>query len=137
MLTCPMCKKSFASGSRECPSCRADLSLLVGFIDNLQGGVERAAEHTRAGRLGDAVWAYLEVLEVDPDHPAARQQVGQVVMAVRQFDRIAPSRRWLRHLEKEKRHKERWERLRTWLPHLVWLSGVVAAFAGGYLAGRA
>jgi hypothetical protein len=131
-----MCKKPVADGARECPACRADLSLLVEFVDNLRGGLTRAEEHTRAGRLGDAVWAYLEVLEVDPDHPAARRQVGQVVTAVRQFDRIAPSRRWLKHLGRLKRRAERWARVRAWLPHLAWLLVAVAAFVAGCYAGR-
>jgi hypothetical protein len=34
------------------------------------------------------------VLEIDPDSPIARRQVGQVVAAVRQFDEHAPGRRW-------------------------------------------
>jgi hypothetical protein len=73
----------------------ADLDLLVDYVSHLQGGLERAENLTRAGELGQAVWAYLEVLEVDPDNVAARRQVGQVATAVRQFDRTAPGRRWL------------------------------------------
>jgi hypothetical protein len=73
----------------------ADLDLLVDYVSHLQGGLERADNLTRAGELGQAVWAYLEVLEVDPDNPTARRQVGQVATAVRQFDRSAPGRRWL------------------------------------------
>ena len=38
------------------------------------GGAAAQAENlTRAGELGEAVWAYLEVLETEPDNAAARQ----------------------------------------------------------------
>src|SRR4051812_40529716 len=95
MLTCPMCKKSVRDPARQCPTCRTDLSLLIDYSDHLQTGLERAEERTRAGQLGEAVWEYLQVLEVDPDNPTARRQVGQVVTAVRQFDKTAPGRIWL------------------------------------------
>ena len=72
-----------------------DLSLLVDYVTNLQDGLSRAEALTRAGELGEAVWAYLEVLEVDPDNATARRQVGKVATAVRQFDQTAPGRRWL------------------------------------------
>jgi hypothetical protein len=73
----------------------ADLDLLVDYVSHLEGGLQRADHLTRAGELAQAVWAYLEVLEVDPDNATARQKVGQVVAAVRQFDRTASGRRWL------------------------------------------
>jgi hypothetical protein len=73
----------------------ADLDLLVDYVSHLEGGLVRADNLTRAGELGQAVWAYMEVLEVDPDNPTARHQVSQVATAVRQFDRTAPGRRWL------------------------------------------
>src|SRR5262249_47398546 len=100
MLTCPMptCKQPLPRLTRTCPSCQADLSLLLEYVNDLQGGLAQAEALTRAGELGEAVWAYLEVLEVDPDNAAARRQVGQVVAAVRQFDRWAPGRRWRRRL---------------------------------------
>ena len=62
---------------------------LVDYTDHLQTGLERAESFTRAGKLGDAVWEYLQVLEVDPDNATARRQVGQVATAVRQFDNNA------------------------------------------------
>jgi hypothetical protein len=95
MPQCPQCNKKLVELSRRCPSCMADLDLLVDYVGHLQGGLERAENLTRAGELGQAVWAYLEVLEVDPDNVPARRQVGQVATAVRQFDRSAPGRRWL------------------------------------------
>jgi hypothetical protein len=95
MPRCPQCNKALVELSRLCPSCKADLDLLVDYVGHLQGGLERADNLTRAGELGQAVWAYLEVLEVDPDNTQARRQVGQVATAVRQFDRAAPGRRWL------------------------------------------
>jgi hypothetical protein len=105
MLTCPMCKKSVRLESRECPTCRTDLSLLVTYVDHLEEGLARAEELTRAGELGEAVWAYLAVLEVDPDNAEARRQVGQVAAAVRQFDRIALGRRWLDKLHRRARFR--------------------------------
>jgi hypothetical protein len=95
MPHCPQCNKKLVELARRCPSCMADLDLLVDYVDHLQGGLQRAENLTRAGELGQAVWAYLEVLEVDPDNVPARRQVGQVATAVRQFDRTAPGRRWL------------------------------------------
>jgi hypothetical protein len=80
---------------RRCPSCQADLDLLVDYVNHLRGGLERAEDLTRSGQLGQAVWAYLEVLEVDPDNATAKKQVAQVATAVRQFDRSAPGRKWL------------------------------------------
>ena len=92
MLMCPMCQKVLTEWTRECPRCRADLSILVSYADHLQQGLARADALTRQGELGEAVWAYLEVLEVDPDNDAARRQVARVATAVRQFDRVAVSR---------------------------------------------
>jgi hypothetical protein len=84
--------------SRQCPSCRAELDLLVDYVNDLQGSLYRAEQLTRSGELGQAVWAYLEVLEVDPDNAAARHQVGQIATAVRQFDRTMPGRLWAQGL---------------------------------------
>jgi len=81
MLTCPMCKKSVQLTTRECPTCRTDLSLLVEYVDHLEEGLAKAEALTRAGELGQAVWAYLSVLEVDPDNAEAKRQVGQVAAA--------------------------------------------------------
>lgn len=92
MPKCPMCNKELAQLARRCPTCKADLDLLVDYSSFLQGGLERANNLTRAGELGEAVWAYLEVLSIDPDNPAARRQVGKVATAVRQFD--SASARW-------------------------------------------
>jgi hypothetical protein len=142
MLTCPnpSCRKPIPPGARECPRCRTDLSLLVAYVEDLHGGLERAEALTRAGELGPAVWAYLEVLEVDPENATARRQVGQVVAAVRQFDRAAPGRRWLQRLDRQARFRE-WLRggdyalLPGWVSALLWLLAVLLAFAVGYLAG--
>jgi len=86
MPACPMCNKPLRELTRKCPTCQADLDLLVDYASGLQGGLQRAENLARSGELGQALWAYLEVLEVDPDNPAARKQIGQVVTAVRQFD---------------------------------------------------
>ncbi len=107
MLTCPMCKKKLRGLEKECLNCKADVSLLVDYVENLREGLAKAEGYTRAGKLGEAVWAYLAVLEVDPDNATARKQVGAVATAVRQFDETAPGRRWLTKLHKQKRFK-RW-----------------------------
>jgi hypothetical protein len=93
MAACPQCSKPLRELARRCPSCQADLDLLVDFVSNLQGGIQRAENLTRAGELGDAVWAYLEVLETEPDNAPARRQIARVVTAVRQFDLSTPARR--------------------------------------------
>src|SRR5262245_29618957 len=74
MLTCPMCKKGISDPVRTCPRCRTDLSLLTDYVTDLDHGLARAERLTRQGELADAVWAYLEVLEVDPDNPTARRR---------------------------------------------------------------
>ena len=94
MPKCPQCAKPLHEITRRCPSCQADLDLLVDYVGHLQGGLQRAENLVRAGELGQAIWAYLEVLEVDPDNPTARKQVSQIVTAVRQFDAVTPGRRW-------------------------------------------
>jgi hypothetical protein len=96
MFTCPnpSCRKALPGLARTCSFCQADLTLLVDYADQLQDALTRAKQLTRAGELGLAVWAYLEVLEVDPGNVAARRQVGQVATAVRQFDQRAPGRQW-------------------------------------------
>ena len=86
MLTCPMCKKLLAPATTPCPRCRADLRLLVDYMDNLDEQLIKAEAALKAGELGDAVWAYLNVLETDPEHPIARHQITKVATAVRQFD---------------------------------------------------
>src|SRR5579871_1088018 len=101
MLTCPMCKKGVREDHRECPTCRTDLGLLVDYIADLDGTLEKADDLTRRGELGQAVWAYLEVLEVDPDNPEAKRQVGQVVTAVRQFDEVSAGRKWAHRIRKQ------------------------------------
>jgi hypothetical protein len=132
MPRCPQCNKTLAELVRRCPSCMADLDLLVEYVNHLQAGLDEAEKLTRAGDLGGAVWAYLAVLEVDPDNAPARRQVGQVVTAVRQFDRAAPGRRWLSRMRQglgadgETRLSAGW--LRVGLAVLL----LLAAFALGY-----
>jgi hypothetical protein len=142
MLTCPMCKKKLRGLERECQNCRTDVSLLVHYVEDLRDGLARAEELTRAGELGEAVWAYLAVLEVDPDNAAARRQVGQVATAVRQFDQTAPGRRWRKKLQKQTRFR-RW--MTNWdaegdvtssvLSGLVWFLLIIGAMIVGYLIG--
>lgn len=132
MPNCPQCTKPMRELARRCPSCQADLDLLVDYVSHLQGGLERAENLTRAGELGQAFWAYLEVLEVDPDNPTARRQVGQVVTAVRQFDAVVPARRWANNLPPLP-EAPAWLRWVRWA--LVGL-GIVVAFITGFLVAK-
>ena len=107
----------------------------------MQEGLVRAELLTKAGELGEAVWAFLEVLEVDPDNATARRQVGQVVTAVRQFDNAAPGRRWLKKLQRQTRFR-RWasgwtsEDAATWLTWGFWFVAIVAAVVLGFFLGQ-
>ena len=96
MLTCPMCKKALDTDTARCPRCRADLTLLVQFMSNLEEHLTKADAALKAGELGDAVWAYLNVLETDPDHAVAKSHVSKVATAVRQFDEA--KRGGMRHM---------------------------------------
>jgi hypothetical protein len=135
MPKCPQCNKVLTTLPRKCPTCMADLDLLVDFVNNLQDGLERAKDYSRDGELGKAVWSYLAILEVDPDNPEARRQVSQVATAVRQFDQTAPKRRWLKF--------EGWKRLFDFYdnPALAWvwavlIAGLIAGmFVVGYVLG--
>lgn len=145
MIQCPMCRQQLADATPRCHRCQTDLSLLADYVSHLRDGLSHAESLTRAGELGEAMWAYLAVLEVDPDNATARRQVGKVVTAVRQFDRSAPGRRWFRKLQKE-------SRLRRWLSNdsgdeptplwgwtllfLLFFGSVVGAYYLGARAGR-
>ena len=136
MLQCPQCVKPLRELTRRCPSCQADLDLLVDYVSHLQGNLERAENLVRAGELGPAVWAYLEVLEVDQDNATARKQVSQVVTAVRQFDHAAPGRRWLNRIRgvDEPGDWPAWWKL-VWAALAVGF--VLLAFSVGYWLGGA
>ncbi len=134
MPRCPQCQKPLAEITRRCPSCRADLDLLVDYVSHLEGGLQRAENLVRAGELSQAVWAYLEVLEVDPDNALARKQVGQVATAVRQFDRTAPGRRWLSQMRSGVGDTDTGMFLR-WLRVVLVLALVVFAFLFGLSVG--
>jgi hypothetical protein len=94
MHRCPQCNKPLPELVRRCPSCQADLDLLVDLQGQMRGKLDRAEALTRQGELGQAMWTYLEVLEADPGNPAARKQIAHVATAVRQFDLSSPARRW-------------------------------------------
>ncbi len=141
MLTCPMCKKKLRGLEKECLNCRTDVSILVDYVENLREGLAQAEALTRAGELGEAVWAYLSVLEVDPDNATARRQVGKVVTAVRQFDQTAPGRRWLKRIQKQTRFRRwlaRWNEGDGggWLGGLLWFALVFGALVIGYFIGH-
>jgi hypothetical protein len=137
-----MCKKKLRGLEKECQNCRTDVSLLVHYVEDLRDGLSRAEALTRAGELGEAVWAYLAVLEVDPDNTTARRQVGQVATAVRQFDQTAPGRRWRKKLQKQTRFR-RWfanwdtdgDTTSSLLSSLLWGVLVFGALMIGYVIG--
>lgn len=140
MLTCPMCKKKLPGMDKKCTNCKTDVSLLVDYVENLRDGLQRAQALTKQGELGDAVWEYLEVLEVDPDNATARRQVGKVATAVRQFDQTAPGRRWQKKLQRQ-------TAFRRWMANhwsgdgdgwgtAVWFVLLVCAMVIGYFIGQ-
>jgi hypothetical protein len=140
MLTCPMCKKRLPGMDKKCANCKTDVSLLVDYVENLRDGLKRAEQLTKKGELGDAVWEYLEVLEVDPDNSTARRQVGKVATAVRQFDQTAPGRRWQKKLQRQ----TAWRRMLAnwssdgdggWIANVFWPIVVVLALVVGYFLG--
>ena len=139
MLTCPMCKKTVTGPLKQCQRCGTDVTLLVDYVAHLEGGLTRAESLTREGKLGEAVWEYLKVLEVDPDNPKARRQVGQVATAVRQFDESAPGRLWLRRVRRQARFRDwmaSWGDGRTNWGAVVGVAALVlAALACGFLLG--
>src|SRR5436190_3218992 len=135
MLQCPQCSKALREMTRKCPSCQADLDLLVDYVSQLQAGLEQAGRFTRDGELAKAFWAYMAVLEVDPDNPTARRQVGQVVTAVRQFDRTAPGRRWLQGLP-PRVDRDRPPRMAAWVKGVLVGMVVFMAFLVGFASGR-
>jgi hypothetical protein len=137
-----MCKKKLRDMEKTCGNCRTDVSLLVDYVENLREGLVRAEQHTRSGELGDAVWEYLGVLEIDPDNATARRQVGKVATAVRQFDQTAPGRRWFKRLQKQNRFR-RWMaslseegNMSGWLNNLFWFILVLSALMIGYVIGQ-
>ena len=130
MLQCPQCTKPLRELVRRCPTCQADLDLLVDYVSHLQGGLDRAENLVRAGELGPAVWAYLEVLEVDPDNATARRQVSQVATAVRQFDFNTPGRRWANNLPPLPPRKPGWP---AWLRWSLVATSIILAFTVGLL----
>jgi hypothetical protein len=145
MLKCPMCRELLPDNTRKCRKCQTDLSLLADYVSHLQEGLVQAEAMTKSGHLDGAVWAYLAVLEVDPDNATARRQVGKVATAVRQFDRTAPGRRWLRALQKEtwfQRWRLSWgegEGSGVWgwvFLFLLYFGSVVTAYYWGVQAGR-
>ena len=142
MLTCPMCKKNLPGLEKKCANCKTDVSLLVDYVENLRDGLKRAQLLTKQGELGDAVWEYLEVLEVDPDNATARKQVGKVATAVRQFDQTAPGRRWQKKLQRQtalRRLMANWSSDGDgggWAGTAFWFVMVVASLVIGYFIGQ-
>ncbi len=142
MITCPMCKKKMPNLEKKCANCKTDVSLLVDYVENLRDGLKRAGQLTRQGELGDAVWEYLEVLEIDPDNAAARRQVGKVATAVRQFDQTSPGRRWQKKLKRQTALRRM---LANWssdgdgagmLSGIFWFVVVIAALVVGFFIGK-
>src|SRR5947207_10051989 len=135
MLQCAQCTKPLRELVRRCPTCQADLDLLVDYVSHLSGGLERAENLTRAGELGQAFWAYMDILEVDPDNVPAKKQVSQVVTAVRQFDQVNQGRRWLAEVRHGPPRKTPFSNLPAWAWAIIAGGLVVLAFIVGYLLG--
>jgi len=106
--------------------------LLTDYAGALQDGLARAESLTKEGELGEAVWTYLGILEVDPDCPAAQRQVGQVAAAVRQFDQITHGRRWSQRVRRRAMFGEE----SGWFSVVVWVALVLAALLVGYWIGH-
>lgn len=136
MPQCPQCTRDFDELPRQCPSCKTNLDLLVEYVGELQNGLQVAEHLTRSGELGPAVWAYLSVLEVDPDNPLARRQVGQVATAVRSFDRTAPGRRWIGGLRGESGNSNGSSTGVFWLQVFGLVLLVIVTFLLGFFVGR-
>lgn len=98
------------------------------YVSHLHGRLEYAEKLTRDGELGRAMWAYLEVLEVDPDNAEARKQIGQIVTAVRQFDKVIPGRRWANGLPLVPDAGPR-----PWWHWAIIATAILAAFGIGFL----
>jgi hypothetical protein len=136
-----MCEKAVPERDKVCGKCGTDVSLLVNYVDDLEVGLRQADSFTRRGELGDAVWKYLEVLEMDPDNAQARRQVGRVATAVRQFDEKAPGRRWFKKLQKQNRWRRFMSNMNSdgdmggWLTNVFWIILVLSALVFGYLLG--
>ena len=114
--------------------------LIVDDEEAVCWALERAEAFTRAGELGEAVWEYLAVLEIDPDNATARRQVGKVATAVRQFDNTAPGRRWFKRIRKQTRFR-RWSaqlqegEANGWLSGLLWFLLIFGTLLIGYYLG--
>ncbi len=129
MIKCPMCRDLLADTARQCKKCQTDLTLLADYVSHLRDGIARAESLTKQGELGEAVWMYLSVLEIDPDNATARRQVSKVATAVRQFDQTAPGRRWMRSLQTERSSLWSWILL-----GLLYFGSVMLAYYLGYSA---
>src|SRR5262249_61923042 len=79
-----------------------------------------------------AIGTCVQVLEGARDTAVAARQVGMVAPAVRQFDRVAPSRRWLRKVRDEAGLPVEEDADRSWLKitALVVLTAAVAFVLG-------
>src|SRR5262249_31002175 len=136
MLTCPLCKKRLPALERRCRTCQADVSLLVDYVGHLQDGLSRADMHTRRGELSAAVWAYLEVLDVEPGNAKARQEGGAVGAGVRQFDRSA-AQSW-RRLDRKGSFMRSITNFglegaaRGWFVPVLWTGGILLTLVIGY-----
>lgn len=131
MHRCPQCSKPLPDLVRRCPTCQADLDLLVDLAGQMRGGLEKAEAATRAGELGEAVWSYLEVLEADPDNPGARRQIARIATAVRQFDLSTPARRWASGMPAEETFWEKWGKVIS-----AAAAGLMLGLLIGLLVGR-
>lgn len=94
-ITCPMCRREVEAGITACPSCRADLALLDGLMNDAASHLERADRLREEGQLAPAVQAYLDVLDLDPSNSEARAALGPVLRAIRMPRRESGRAAWL------------------------------------------
>jgi len=77
------------------------------------------------------MWAYLEVLEVDPETPRPSARSGKVATAVRQFDRNRTRRRWAQGLPPTPDGDE--TSLIAWLRRAAIVVAILVAFVAGFM----
>ena len=87
-MRCPQCKTDLEGQPAQCPRCKADLSILADTLSRVEQLRARAEESRRAGAMGAAVEAYLEMLELDPTDAEAQAAVGQTLRAMRTVLRL-------------------------------------------------
>ena len=82
-MHCPQCKIELTGRPSQCPRCRTDLSLLADLMSEVEILRTKAHDAKSSGKIGPAIEAYLQMLEIDPTDAEAREAVGESVRAIR------------------------------------------------------